>query len=307
MILLKKIIKSLINKIGYDINRYHPPITPPPPPPNPHIHLSAWDYQKKWVEPFLKNSNTILDIGSGNYPSPVANILADFFPDNTIHRSGKLKEDKPTVICSVERLPFLHKSIDFVICSHIFEHINSPQRAGEEVGRIAHRGYIETPAYGKDILIGSGYLHEWQVVAFQDTLHFFAYSERQKQAHVKSPVMDIWVQPEYHQWQDFFWERQDLFNACLLWEDKPQIIEYRNMNNVLKPLSKWVPVPEEYMIKESPALNSSEITLLEKCLATPDGLSSLKYEDGVFVNKTKDIFYPVRGKRIYCEIAYMYQ
>lgn len=302
MIHFKEYIKSFINKLGYDIKRYPPPL----PPPNPHIHLSAWDYQQEWVAPVLNDSKIILDIGSGNYPVPVANLLADFFPDDTIHRSGKLKDEKPTVVCSVERLPFLQKSIDFVICSHIFEHIDSPERAGNEIGRVAQKGYIETPAYGKDILVGSGYIHQWQIVEFDGVLHFFEYSKRQKDSHVRSPVMDIWMQKEYHQWQDFFWERQDLFNACLLWENSPNIIEHRRTKHG-NTLPNWEPVPEEYMIKDVATLNTTEITLLESCLATPDGMHSLKFTGEGFENKAHDIFYPVRGKRVYCEIAYMYE
>jgi SAM-dependent methyltransferase len=272
---------------------------------NPYINLSAWDYQKGFVGRCISADAIVLDVGSGNYPCPRANVLADFFPEESIHRSGRIMEDRPLVICSVERLPFLRHAFDFVICSHLLEHVESPSRAAAELSRVAQAGYIETPAYGKDILIGTGHMHRWQVVEFEGVLHFFEYSERQKKAHIGSPVMDIWLNEMFHPWQDFFWERQDLFNAMLIWEEPPKVIEYRRWKGKPAPLPQWSPPPEEKLPDQPCALNSEEIELLESRLASPDGLSSMHFRDrdGCFVDGEGKIVYPVRGKRIYCEFG----
>ena len=121
---------------------------------SPHrSHELGLSGSRSWLHIFPPGA-LVLDIGSGNNPVPRADILADFFIDDDHHRSGHIVDDRPLVACSVERLPFLAKSVDFVTCSHVIEHVANPRRAGDELGEILKAGYIETPVdYGKDILV----------------------------------------------------------------------------------------------------------------------------------------------------------
>ena len=292
---MKKYLKYFLNKIGYSIHKRNKML-------NPYTNLSSWDYQKTLVERHIKNTDIVLDIGSGNFPSPRANILVEAFPDESIHRSGNLVEDRPVVICSVERMPFLQKSFDFSICSHVLEHIESPLRAKSELSRISMGGYIETPSYGKDILVGTGNMHRWQVVEFEKVLYFFEYSPRQTEAHTHSPMMDIWMSQDYHPWQDFFWDRQDLFNAILIWKDHIELVEYRRYGSKENPLVDWKPVPKNRLPMISCQLNEKEIEILQLRLSTPDSLRSMKFINDSFIDETGSIIYPVRGKRVYCEL-----
>ncbi|MHA4847435.1 methyltransferase domain-containing protein [Flavitalea antarctica] len=271
--------------------------------PNKYLNSSNWEYQQKLVAPALPDSGIIMDIGSGHNPVPNANILADFYPEDTIHRAASMVEDRPVIVCSVDRVPMLDKSIDFVICSHIVEHVDSPIRAGNELARIAKAGYIETPAFGKDIIVGTGDMHKWQIVEFEGVMHFFEYSDRQREAHTTSPAMRLWISRNYHPWQDFFWDRQDLFNAMHLWENQPEIREYRRAGSSPTSLKPWVPVSESLLPQTKPLLTPAEIDLVSKCLATPDGRLAMNFRDGEFVSPDGNIRYPVRGKRIYFEMA----
>jgi hypothetical protein len=269
---------------------------------NPYATLPAWSYQEPIVSPRLNATDVVLDIGSGNNPSPRADIVADFFPDETNHRSGRIVEVKPVVVCSVERMPLQKHSVDFAICSHVLEHVSSPRRAAAELGRVARGGYAETPAYGKDIIVGSGGVHRWQVVEFEGTMHFFEYSTRQTQACVTSPVMDIWMSPQAHPWQKFFWDRQDLFNAWVVWKGSLSVVEHRRGSNA-PPLPAWRPVADAVTPALPSTLSADEISLLERCLATPDGNSSMRFAGDHFVSADGSVHYPVRGKRIYCEVG----
>ena len=91
-------------------------------------------------------TDLVLDIGSGNDPHPRADILLDFkFSD--LDRPFKLvMNGRPFLIGNVEALPFKDKAIDFIICSHVLEHIDNPSKAVEEIVRIGKRGYIEAPS-----------------------------------------------------------------------------------------------------------------------------------------------------------------
>ena len=270
---------------------------------NEYSSKSAWEYQKEIVMPHIKKTDLVIDIGSGNFPVPRADILVDFFPDTNLHRSGNIVENKPLIVCSIERLPFRDKSIDFAISSHVLEHVDSPTKAASELMMIAKAGYIETPAYGRDIIVGSGHLHKWQVVEFEGTLHFFEYSQRQHETNVSSPIMALWIQRKYHPWQDFFWERQDVFNAWVLWHKSIKVVEYRHNNKQYNTIKEWEPVPQELLLKKKPMLTQSEIKKLQNCLATPDHNDMMFYKEDSFVDSTGKYIYPVRGKRIYCEIS----
>jgi hypothetical protein len=294
--MLKKTLRKFFHFLGYSITKNPLYIE------NKYLNASPWEYQKPLILPNIKEKDLVVDFGSGNIPIPRANLLADFFPDNNFHRSGNVVEDRPLIVCNLERLPLLNKSIDFAFCSHVFEHLDSPAEASDELGRIAKRGYIETPAYNRDILVGTGYMHKWQVVEFEGVMYFFEYSDRQTEAHINSPVMDIWVQKEHHPWQDFFWERQDLFNAIHLWEEKPKIIEFRRKEKQLAATKPWSMVDLEKIGDAPSDLNLDEIFLLESCLSTPDGKNRMKFIKDRFENESGNIIFPVRGKRVYCEL-----
>jgi len=271
---------------------------------NRYFNLPSWDYQKEIVLKNILPGDVVLDIGSGNNPIDRANILADFSPDDNFHRSGNLREDRPVIVCSVERIPIREKAIDFVVCSHVLEHVNNPSNACSELQRIARKGYVETPAYGKDILIGTGYMHKWQVVSFEGSMNFFEYSKREQEANWNaSPVMKLWMRKRFHPWQKYFWERQDLFNAWVLWDDKFNCYEHRRKNSEVKKLSEWKRIPDSQLPNLDSSLTENEIKLLEKILATPDGKLPMLFKDGNFVNEETKSVYPIRGKRIYVEMG----
>jgi len=91
-------------------------------------------------------TDLVLDIGSGNDPHPRADILLDFKFENIDRPFELVRDDRPLLIANVEALPFKDKTIDFAICSHVLEHIHKPQKALDEIARVAKAGYIETPS-----------------------------------------------------------------------------------------------------------------------------------------------------------------
>ena len=119
-------------------------------------------------------------------------------------------------------------------------------------------------------------MHKWQVVEFEGVMHFFEYSKRQAEAHVTSPIMELWMRKAHHAWQDFFWERQDLFNAMHIWTDNPHIVEHRRNGSRAPALPPWRPVDTQLVSPQACTLTETEIILLERCLATPDETQPMK-------------------------------
>ncbi|MBU3590675.1 class I SAM-dependent methyltransferase [Polynucleobacter sp. 78F-HAINBA] len=295
--MLKKFTNSIFKLFGLEMRRAEKRK-------NTYVSRSAWEYQSLYVMPNFGGTDRVIDIGCGAAPSPIASVLTDFFPDESIHRARPVVEDRPLIVCSANRMPIRDKFFDLSICSHVLEHVPDPASAASEIGRISKKGYLETPAYGKDVLVGTGHQHIWQVVNDNGQFHFFPYTQRQHQAHANSSFMSIWCQDEYHPWQPFFWERQDIFNAIQFWENSPNVCVHEiQFCKERQAVSEWQPIATERLPSTPSALSQEEIALLESCLISPDGGGAMRYLNGEFVDATGRIKYPVRGKRIYFEMA----
>jgi SAM-dependent methyltransferase len=97
--------------------------------------------QKKWLK---ENSHLkILDLGSThvNYWRE-----ANHFADIVDYREHFKKLNLPyTQITPNDDLPFKDKEFDYVICSHVLEHVPDPFKLKAEIERVGKAGYIELP------------------------------------------------------------------------------------------------------------------------------------------------------------------
>lgn len=186
-------------------------------------HLSEDPYFS-YKKPFIKlcpENGIILDIGSEGYPFPKATIIVDSFLEPTQHRSEKLiLENRDFCILNIEFLPLKNKSIDYIYCSHILEHLNSPRETCNEISRVGKAGYIETPNFMKDTLFARDKgMHIWHTIKKGNKLIFFEYSKRElkgvKSSYWRETVLDNY----YHPNQDLFRQNQEMFNTMFGRED----------------------------------------------------------------------------------------
>ena len=95
-----------------------------------------------------KNRNwNILDIGCGYTANKYANCVADV-QDFSNHYN-----DRKFVKISNKNLPFKDNEFDFVIASHVIEHVEDFQFFIKELERISKQGYIELPTRLGDNLV----------------------------------------------------------------------------------------------------------------------------------------------------------
>jgi SAM-dependent methyltransferase len=99
----------------------------------------------------------VLDIGSGDKPHWRADVLVDRFPEpeHLIQRAGGAAARTPRALFDADAgdLPFADKAFDYVICSHVLEHVLDPAAAMREMIRVAKAGYIEVPHVGSAKLL----------------------------------------------------------------------------------------------------------------------------------------------------------
>ena len=89
----------------------------------------------------------MLEVGSGDSPSPRSDVLLDLTLENRELVGGRTITDRPFVIGEVERLPFRDRSFDYIIAFHVLEHSSNPELFLNELQRVGRAGYIETPAF----------------------------------------------------------------------------------------------------------------------------------------------------------------
>ncbi len=96
----------------------------------------------------IKRHDLVLEVGGGHNPHPRSNIIVDKYVDDNTHRSGNIKILKHQKFLSAdgENLPFKDKEFDYVICCHVLEHVENPEKFLSEQFRVAKKGYIETPS-----------------------------------------------------------------------------------------------------------------------------------------------------------------
>ena len=117
----------------------------------------------------IGRTDRVLEIGSGNRPRKRSDVLCDKFIEENTERSGGdsiVIDKRPFVVADALALPFKDKCFDYVIASHILEHVDDPHQFISELKRVACAGYIETPSELGEKVFGWSF-HKW-VVRIED-------------------------------------------------------------------------------------------------------------------------------------------
>ncbi len=109
------------------------------------VHMFLNSYLFGWRKLNIRKSDRVLEVGSGNRPYIRSDVLCDKYFGGQDERGGPILVDRPFVVCDVTALPFADNSFDYVICTHVAEHVDEPEKVFEELMRVSKRGYIETP------------------------------------------------------------------------------------------------------------------------------------------------------------------
>ena len=95
-----------------------------------------------------ENTNwKVVDIGCGYNANKNASVIAD------IQDLSNFYKGKNFVKISEKKLPFKDKEFDFVIASHVIEHVEDFEFFVKELERISTKGYIELPTRLADNLV----------------------------------------------------------------------------------------------------------------------------------------------------------
>tara|TARA_Y100001936_G_C15848615_1_gene545963 strand:+ start:114 stop:731 length:618 start_codon:yes stop_codon:yes gene_type:complete len=162
----------------------------------------------------------ILDIGCGYTANRFANTVAD------VQDLEKFYKSKKFIQIIDKKLPFKDNEFDFVISSHVIEHVKDITFFIGELERISKKGYIELPSrLGDNIVFENQNDHKWWFV-YDDISQKLIYS---KKSQILDPFLSVSSAKKI----------EKSFRECLIlelyWENKIDI-EYddklQNENNI---------------------------------------------------------------------------
>jgi SAM-dependent methyltransferase len=106
----------------------------------------------------IKASDRVLEIGPGGSPHPRADIFLEYDFDSLSLAEAQrgydrpLKTDKPITYYKDTKFPFEDKEFDYIICSHVVEHVPDLDQFASEIFRVGKAGYLEYPTIYYDYI-----------------------------------------------------------------------------------------------------------------------------------------------------------
>ena len=104
---------------------------------------------KNYIQSILSKNNDwkVLDIGCGYTANEFATTICD------TQDLSKFYKSKDFIKLDNKILPFKNNHFDFVIASHVLEHVDDPKFFISELERVSTKGYIELPTKLEDNLV----------------------------------------------------------------------------------------------------------------------------------------------------------
>ena len=104
---------------------------------------------KKYIQSLLSKHSQwkVLDIGCGYSANEFADTICD------VQDLSQFYKDKNFIRLKDKKLPFIDDQFDFVIASHVLEHVKDPKFFITELERVSKKGYIELPTKLEDNLV----------------------------------------------------------------------------------------------------------------------------------------------------------
>lgn len=106
----------------------------------------------------IRPSDRVLEIGPGGTPHPRSDVFLEYdFESAVVAESQRgyqknLKTQKPVIYYKEDIFPFKDKEFDYIICSHVAEHVENLDQFVKEITRVGKAGYIEYPTIYYDYM-----------------------------------------------------------------------------------------------------------------------------------------------------------
>ena len=182
---------------------------------------------KKFIDNLLNNNSNwkVLDVGCGYTAHKNATVICD------VQDFSNFYKDKNFIKLDGKILPFKDDEFDFVIASHVLEHVEDVTTFIKELSRVSSKGYIELPTVLEDNLVFENKKdHIWHM-EFDDIEKKLNISEK---IQYLEPVITVSTSKKFSK---IF--RQSLVLE-LYWEDKIEFNLVNKKENSFQKISRFV-------------------------------------------------------------------
>jgi hypothetical protein len=119
----------------------------------------------------VRSEDRVLEVGPGSTPHPLSQMFLEkyFAESESFGQRGALPAielKKPVFYYDGGSFPFREKEFDYIICSHVLEHVDDVPFFVGELARVASRGYLEFPT-----------LHYEYLYSFNEHLNLLRYQD----------------------------------------------------------------------------------------------------------------------------------
>jgi acetyltransferase-like isoleucine patch superfamily enzyme/predicted SAM-dependent methyltransferase len=182
----------------------------------------------------IKSKDRVLEVGPGGTPYFRSNVLLEKRFDDNIEAEEQrgyakpLITEKDIVYYEGGLFPFKDKEFDYVICSHVLEHVPEEDLPlfFSELQRVANRGYIEFPNIYYE-LINYQNVHLW-LMNYRDGVILFLDKVLFKSNYVHQIYREMFYGTDVYMSNSFV-RYKELFFSGFEWKNQ---IEYKKVNNL---------------------------------------------------------------------------
>ena len=166
---------------------------------------------KKSIDKILENNKSwnILDIGCGYSAHKNASVICDIQDLSNVYKEKNFVKLKSNI------LPFRDKEFDFVIASHVIEHVKDVELFIKELQRVSSKGYIELPTILEDNLVFENKKNHLWHMEFDDDKNQLIVSEK---IQFLEPILTVSSSKKFLKYfrqslvLELFWENSIEFN-----------------------------------------------------------------------------------------------
>jgi hypothetical protein len=155
----------------------------------------------------IKKIDKVLDVGPGYSPFYRSDVLLEkVFDDEEIalrQTGASEKKDlkKEVVYFSDDTFPFENNEFDYVICSHVLEHIPKEEIPLfiSELHRVASKGYIEVPLYTFELITALEYHLNLLYVDNNNTIHFLSKEDIDLKNYAYVKLRELFIKLKFNE------------------------------------------------------------------------------------------------------------
>ncbi|MFY0651317.1 MAG: methyltransferase domain-containing protein [Cyclobacteriaceae bacterium] len=214
----------------------------------------------------IEPNDRVLEVGPGGTPHHRSDIYLEKkyeTEDEHAFQRGytpKLETSKPVFYYDGDKFPFSDKEFDYVICSHVLEHVEDIDSFCSELQRVACRGYIEYP------LIYYDYIYNFDVhVTFlkKNGSSIFWMPKNESRLEVFKPIQSFFFQSLDKNYHSLVLELKEYLFEGFEWSDTLKTERTNTLTNLCYSEDFQLLINELTTIKTNQKINRSVMSRIK--------------------------------------------